>query len=213
MQTVTRDELLQHLVELGTTIRQRKLVAIAGAPGSGKSTLSEWLVKEINKTSDQEIAAIVPQDGFHLDDAVLKSKNQLAVKGAPDTFDIAGFLTLLQRLKPEAEVAVPVFDRTLEISRNCARIISSSHKLLIVEGNYLLLQNHPQWRQLNTLFDLTVFIEIPLQELRLRLQRRWIGQGFSLEKANEKVDSNDINNARAVIEHSAKSDLVIRFDL
>ncbi|MCB1756742.1 MAG: nucleoside/nucleotide kinase family protein, partial [Gammaproteobacteria bacterium] len=153
----------------------------------------------------------VPQDGFHYDNAILDRRDRLAAKGAPDTFDTEGFRALLTRLKAEATVAIPLFDRTLDVARNAARLIDSSHRLLLVEGNYLLLQNHPQWRQLKPLFDLTVFLETPVQELRRRLQLRWTDLGFNPEKAREKVEGNDLVNAETVIRYSARSDYVLRF--
>lgn len=172
--------------------------------------MSEWLADQLNAERDQEIAAIVPQDGFHFDNAVLKQRNRMVSKGAPDTFDVAGLVSLIQRLRVEKEIAVPVFDRNLEISRNCARIISPDHKILLVEGNYLLLDNHSQWRQLKPLFNLTVFLETPLEELQRRLKQRWIDHGLPIDEAIKKAESNDLINPTYVIRRSAESDYVIR---
>ena len=128
----------------------RRLVAIAGAPGSGKSTLAERLVEDLNAAAPAT-AAVLPMDGYHYDDAVLIARGLRARKGAPDTFDVAGFGYMLARLKrnDEPEVAVPVFDRDLEISRGSARMIPQEVRVLVVEGNYLLLDRAP-WSALRS---------------------------------------------------------------
>ena len=210
MSEISSDQLVTLLERLQSNCDRRVLIGIAGAPGSGKSTLCEWLSDQLNAQKDHEIAAIVPQDGYHYDNVVLEQRNRLDSKGAPDTFDVAGLYSLVQRLRVEKEVAVPVFDRNLEISRNCARIVSPDHKILLVEGNYLLLDKHSEWSQLKLLFDLTVFLETPLKELQRRLQQRWIDYGLPIAEAIKKAQSNDMINARYVIRHSAKSDYIIR---
>lgn len=99
----------------------RQVMAIAGAPGAGKSTLVERLADALKG----QPVAILPMDGFHYDDAVLHAMGRRPWKGAPDTFDVGGLRSVLLRLRDGAEgaVAVPVFDRDLEISRGSARII------------------------------------------------------------------------------------------
>ena len=99
---------------------RRYIVAIAGPPGAGKSTLATDLAERIG-----EGARVVPMDGFHLDDAVLNARGLRHRKGAPETFDAAGFLHLLQRLRAEEEVAIPIFDRTLELSRAAADVVTA----------------------------------------------------------------------------------------
>ena len=113
----------------------RQVLAIAGAPGSGKSTLVESLAQAL---AGQPVA-ILPMDGFHYDDAVLHAMGRRPWKGAPDTFDVGGLRSALARLRDPAEgaVAVPVFDRDLEISRGSARIIGPEVRLILAEGNYL----------------------------------------------------------------------------
>ncbi|MEO8014814.1 MAG: nucleoside/nucleotide kinase family protein, partial [Polaromonas sp.] len=96
----------------------RFLCALAGPPGAGKSTLAAAVVKALGPG-----ARAVPMDGFHYDDAVLDTLGLRARKGAPETFDVAGFAHLLHRLRAEASVAIPVFDRSLEISRAGAEIV------------------------------------------------------------------------------------------
>ena len=187
--------------------RDRILVAIVGAPGSGKSTLSGLLQTELEaryKLNTQ----VVPMDGFHLDDTILKQRGLLARKGAPQTFDVDGLRNILMRLidTPAADVLVPVFDRERELSRASAREIPGSAEVILVEGNYLLLEAAP-WNTLKQYFDISVMIHCEEPVLRQRLMNRWLDLEFSQEAARKKVDENDLPNAVTVISQSLKSDL------
>lgn len=188
----------------------RRLIAIAGAPGSGKSTLAESLVEEINRAIPGE-AAILPMDGYHFDDMVLEARGHRPRKGAPHTYDVPGFAHMLGRLRrnEEAEIAVSVFDRELEIARAGARLIPQSVNRLIVEGNYLLLQHEP-WSMLAPLFDMSVMIEVPEPVLEERLSRRWKELGLSPAEITAKIEANDMPNGRTVITESRAADYVIR---
>lgn len=183
--------------------KTRFTVAIAGAPGAGKSTLAASLAETLGSGS-----VVVPMDGFHFDNAILQARGLMAVKGAPQTFDVAGFTALLGRLAMEDHVAIPVFDRAADLSRAGAAIVSSSRPLRIVEGNYLLL-DRPGWRDLRRHFDLTIFLDVPEAELERRLVQRWLDHGLDPEAARARALSNDIPNARLVIAHSAGADLVV----
>ncbi len=138
---------------------RRRIVAIAGAPGSGKSTTAEQLKERLNARRP-DVADIFPMDGYHYDDMVLNARGHRARKGAPHTFDLDGFRTTLERLRADdgREVAVPVFDRSIEIARAGGRIIEPATRIILTEGNYLLL-DEPGWRDLGPLFDLTVMVE------------------------------------------------------
>ena len=195
--------------DLADLIRQkakgqgRFLVALAGPPAAGKSTLAAKLVTALGQG-----AKAVPMDGFHYDDAVLIARGARGRKGAPDTFDVQGFLHLLRRLRHEAEVAIPLFDRALEISRAGADVIGPDDQILVVEGNYLLFQQSP-WPEAAALFDLTVWIDVPLPELERRLLDRWAGYGKSETEARAWIAGNDLPNIRAVIAGSAPADVVL----
>ena len=182
----------------------RQVIAIVGAPGAGKSTLVERLAESLADT------AILPMDGFHYDDAVLHQMGRRPWKGAPDTFDVGGLRSTLARLRDPAEgpVAVPVFDRDLEISRGSARIIGPEARLILAEGNYLLLNAAP-WPSLRPQFDLTIRIEVPEDELRRRLTRRWIGYGLTEAEIAFKLDENDLPNGRLIIHEGAAPDYLL----
>jgi pantothenate kinase len=145
---------------------RRIVIALAGPPASGKSTLAELIAAKLNE-NEPDSAAVVPMDGFHYDDIVLVARGLRPRKGAPETFDCAGFAHLLSRLaaNTEDEIAIPVFDRSIEISRGGARVIPKSVKYILAKGNYLVLGREP-WSKLRTLFDITVFLDVDEAELR-----------------------------------------------
>jgi pantothenate kinase len=188
----------------------RRLITIAGAPGSGKSTVAERLVSKLN-TDRPGAAAILPMDGYHFDDAVLNERDMRARKGAPETFDVGGLGHMLRRLKlnDEDEVAVPVFDRAIEISRAAARLISKTVSTIIVEGNYLLLDLPPR-SNLREMFDATVMIDVSEEVLRLRLTERWESYALSTEEVKAKVETNDLVNGRVVATNSSKPDFILQ---
>jgi pantothenate kinase len=184
----------------------RSLTAIVGAPGAGKSTLAATLAAALD-TDAPGSAAVLEQDGYHFDDRVLEQRRMRDRKGAPETFDTGGLFHMLRRLKDnrEDEVAVPVFDRDIEIARAGARIIPRTVRSIIVEGNYLLL-DRPGWRDLLPLFDITVMIVVAEETLRQRLIARWAGFQLSPEEIAAKVEGNDLPNGRLVIGASAKAE-------
>lgn len=195
---------------LKKNVQKRIMIAIAGAPASGKSTLAESLVERLN-SFETGLAALAPMDGFHFDDAVLKSKNLFKIKGAPQTFDIGGFRHLLGRLKQnnEAEIAVPLFDRNLEISRAGARIIGQDVKIIVVEGNYLLL-NQPPWNEFSKLYDITIFIEVPREILKQRLVQRWQSFDYSPAMIEQKLDITDMPNVDLIANESSPANYIIQ---
>jgi pantothenate kinase len=193
--------------DLAEMIRQksagqgRYIVALAGPPGAGKSTLSEALLALVPG------ARVVPMDGFHYDDAVLNARGLRSRKGAPETFDVAGFAHLLGRLQAGGEVAIPVFDRSLELSRASADVVTDADRVLLVEGNWLLLDEAP-WDGLGAFFDLTVMIDVPEVELDRRLLARWAHYGKTPEEARAWIDGNDMPNIRRMVQGSRAADFV-----
>jgi pantothenate kinase len=197
------------LTEEGAT---RRIVAIAGSPGSGKSTAAESLKARLNARRPG-VADILPMDGYHFDDAVLNARGDRPRKGAPHTFDLDGFRAMLERLRADTgrDVAVPVFDRSIEIARAGGRIVEATTRIILAEGNYLLL-DAPGWRDLAPLFDLTVMIEAREELLIERLTERWLGFGYEPEALIEKLEGNDLPNMRLVLQESRPADVALRSD-
>ncbi len=187
----------------------RRLIALAGAPGSGKSTVADTVVARLD-AAHPGAAAVLPMDGYHFDDGVLVARALLARKGAPETFDVGGFRHMLRRLKAneEDEIAVPVFDRGLEISRASARLISRDVRVVVVEGNYLLLTS-PPWAGLHASFDITVMLRVDELVLRQRLAARWRGYGLSTEQIERKIEHNDLPNGRRLLASSVVADYIL----
>jgi pantothenate kinase len=185
--------------------RKRLVVAIAGPPGAGKSSFVEALAPLLPAGS----VAIVAMDGFHYDNAVLDRSGLRHRKGAPETFDFDGFRHVLERLaRADAPVAVPIFDRVADLARAGAAIVEPDTRFVLVEGNYLLLDESP-WYGLAPLFDYTIFLDVPRGELAHRLVRRWIDHGMDEKTARERAFSNDMPNAERVLAARRKADTVI----
>ncbi|NNE86660.1 MAG: hypothetical protein HKN27_01175 [Silicimonas sp.] len=184
----------------------RNLVAIAGPPASGKSTVAEALQKRLQ--ADGVICGLVAMDGYHLDNAILDARGLRARKGAPETFDYAGFASTVRRLGRDAEVITSTFDRVRDLSLNASAVVSPEMKTVIVEGNYLLL-DEPPWRDLAAQWTLSVFISADQKVLEERLIDRWLEHGFDREAARAKALENDIPNAIRVLNTSVTSDLKI----
>lgn len=184
----------------------RLLIAIAGAPGSGKTTLATELARRLNQ---QKVGTIVvPMDGFHLDNAILEDRGLLLRKGAPETFDGDGFFHLINRLKNNVEVIAPAFDRTRDLSVAGAVVIPANCPVVIVEGNYLMFEE-PPWINLAPLWDLTVWLETPMPKLRSRLIQRWLSLNHSRAAATRRAESNDIPNAERIIAKVLPCDLIL----
>lgn len=187
----------------------RVIAALAGAPGSGKSTLADALAEKLNASS-AGMAAVLPMDGFHYDDRHLVPAGLRPRKGAPDTFDVGGLFHTLGRIRDRTEgfVAVPVFDRDIEIARAGARMVGAETPVIIVEGNYLLLSRDP-WAQLRPLFDVAVLVDVPEPVLRARLTARWQHYGLSPDEIAWKLDGNDLPNGRVVMAESGGADYLL----
>jgi pantothenate kinase len=194
--------------ELASWIREqsagadRFLFGIAGPPGSGKSTLAERLGAEIR-------APVVPMDGFHLPNATLRARGQLGIKGAPETFAAAAFVALVAELRsPGRMVECPAFDRSLDDPVAGRIRVSSDDAVVVVEGNYLLLDQAP-WSSLSGLFDAVAHLDVAADVRRRRLVDRHIAFGRSRAEAVEFVQRSDEINAALVEASRTRADLVI----
>ena len=202
MSEIDYDRLRQLILDRGQS--KRSLTALAGPPAAGKSYIANALCRDLNKYSPDS-AVVLPMDGYHLDDALLEKRGIRDRKGAPHTFDIIGFIHILQRISlgDEIDIAVPVFDRSLELSRAAGRLIPRTARHILVEGNYLLL-DQPEWRDLAGFFTTTVMITAPRSLLERRLMQRW--QNLSPTQAREKCESNDLPNADLVMNSSMSTE-------
>ncbi len=196
--------LINRILDLPTGDR-RNLIALAGAPASGKSTLAERLTAAL-KTCGQ-LPALVPMDGFHLDNKILQERGLQARKGAPETFDAGGFVQLVRRLGTESEVFVPLFDRRRDIAIAGAARVGPEHRIVILEGNYLLFDEEP-WSQLKNHWDLSIRLDVPIVELEARLIQRWRDQGMGEASAMRRAQDNDIPNARRIIKKALPADMM-----
>lgn len=189
----------------------RRVLGICGAPGAGKSTLSEQLVTALGGR-----AVLVGMDGFHLAQRELRRLGREPRKGAADTFDAAGYVDLIRRLgrngpdQPDAEtVYAPEFRRDLEEPIACAVPISPEVPLVITEGNYLLLPD-PPWSALRAALDEIWFLA-PDESVRLaRLIDRHRRYGRSDAEARERAYGSDQANAERILATVDRADLVIR---
>ena len=156
---------------------RRLIIGIAGPPASGKSTLADQLVTCL--VTRGERACLVPMDGFHLDNRILEAQSLLPIKGAPQTFDFYGFEVLMKRICDRSTpIYYPTFNRSLDIAVAGSGVIQPDDDIIVVEGNYLLLDRDP-WQSIYELFDQTIFIKTPMKTLRKRLIQRWINIGLT----------------------------------
>lgn len=184
---------------------ERAILGITGAPGAGKSTLAQWLVDELG-----DDAVLVPMDGFHLANEVLIGLGRRDRKGAPDTFDAAGYVALLERLRAQDDdvVYAPRFDREIEESIGSAIPVARSVRLVVTEGNYLLLAQDP-WSRIRSLLDDAWFL-MPADVVRHeRLIARHMAFGKSEEDARAWSMGSDERNAEVIRATMDAADLVI----
>jgi pantothenate kinase len=182
--------------------RPRHVFGLAGPPGSGKSTVAARLADALG-------AVVVPMDGFHLDNTELDRLRLSRVKGAPETFDAAGFVRLVEQLRSvDGPVSAPSFDRLADRTIEGAITVEPDDHIVIVEGNYLLLE-HPPWAALRGLFHRTGYLDVDDAARVERLVARHVRHGRSLDDAREFVRMSDEANAAIVAGTRQRADLVI----
>ena len=188
------------------TRSRRTVIGITGAPGAGKSTVAEALVRELGPA-----AVLVPMDGFHLSNQVLESLGRRERKGAPDTFDAAGYIALLRRLRePDADIVyAPTFRRDIEESIGSSIPVPPQTPIVITEGNYLLLDAHP-WQQVRGLLDAVWYLQLDDKVRVQRLVARHMDFNKTAEEARAWAEGSDQRNADAVVASAHHADLVVR---
>ncbi|MET8164374.1 nucleoside/nucleotide kinase family protein [Streptomyces sp. NPDC005329] len=212
---LTFDDLLVRARALAGNGGRRALLGIAGSPGSGKTTLAERLVRELNGAGEPWVAH-VPMDGFHLADVELDRLGRRDRKGAPDTFDAAGYAALLRRLREETDgedvVYAPGFERVLEQPLAGAVPVPPTARLVVTEGNYLLL-GAGAWARARAALDEVWFCESDEDERVRRLVARHEEFGKPHEEAVAWVLRSDQRNAELVAATRERADLVVPLPL
>lgn len=200
----TLDEVLD-LARARTRGPGRWVLGIAGAPGCGKSTTAAQIVEAAG-----ESAVVVPMDGFHLTDSELGRLGRHGRKGAPDTFDVAGYVSVLKRLRSETHhtVYAPAFDRSAETSLAGAIAVRPEHRLVITEGNYLLL-DAPGWNDVRALLDESWFLRADESTRMARLVQRHVAHGKQPAAAQEWAAGSDQANAELVARTWLHADVVV----
>ncbi|MBJ3784617.1 nucleoside/nucleotide kinase family protein [Devosia sediminis] len=206
--------LVPHILEMESAAGgQRIAIGIAGGPGAGKSTLAAELVTMLNAVKPGS-AALVPMDGFHMKHAKIEAMGEVDRKGAPHTFEGAAFVSFLHHLKhATAPVSGPGYSRKIEDTVADAFTVAPDVRVLVVEGNYLLLTQGP-WAGVKALLDYTVFIHVPRDLVRARLLRRHGEEGLFTEERNRAhVERNDLPNYDLVDQSREGADVVFALEV
>jgi len=188
---------------------ERVLIGIIGKPGAGKSTLSKFLMAKLSK----ELVTVVPMDGYHLSNKVLKDLKRSDRKGAPDTFDVAGFVSLVKRIRSEQtqNIYYPIFDRAIEESIAAQGVVTSATKVVIIEGNYLL-HDEGGWEVVNDLLDESWMVDVDDDKRISRLISRHIAYGKDPEAAKAWAEGTDEVNAKLIERGRTRADFVVVID-
>jgi pantothenate kinase len=185
---------------------RRQLLGIAAAPGAGKSTLAQAI-----QTQFGEAVQVVPMDGFHLANSELVRLGRRQRKGAPDTFDAAGYVNLLRRIQTQRAdevVYAPEYRREVEEAVAGAIAVLPQTRLIVTEGNYLLLEDEP-WCQLSEVLDETWYLEVP-EDLRYsRLLARHMRFGRTEQQARDWIASTDASNAQRISPTRQRADVCV----
>jgi len=203
---ITKEEAKAIVVERAAA-STRMIIGIIGKPGGGKSTLSKYLLKEMDPT----LVSVVPMDGFHLSNKVLKELGRSDRKGAQDTFDVKGFTNLIERIKLDSAdpIYYPIFDRSIEESIAAQGVVYPSTRVVIVEGNYLM-HDKDGWEGISPLLDQSWYAFLD-EDIRIsRLISRHIAFGKDPESAKAWAKGSDQVNAELIEIGVGRCDFLIR---
>ena len=203
--SLTFDQALSKVENYLATATTRVIIGIVGKPGAGKSTLSSFLMEKL----PAQTVALVPMDGFHLSNKVLKELGRRDRKGAPDTFDSLGYAALLKRITNSADdVYFPVFHREIEESIAAEGVVTAKTKIVITEGNYLL-HNENGWENSAGILTESWYVEVD-DALRLeRLVERHHFYGKDRQAAHDWAHGTDESNARLVENTKGLADFLV----
>ncbi|AJQ97263.1 hypothetical protein [Gynuella sunshinyii] len=213
------DEAVERLIEQINNARSRRLIALAGIPGSGKTTLVREISRRVNEYFQKPVVVDLGMDGFHLSKAQLNTlpdpQQALARRGAPWTFDPGAMRDYLQRLKGSYEMTIcdwPGFEHDIGDPVDAAYQIPADCPLILVEGLYLLYSDHG-WAAVAECFDERWFFDVPMEVAMERLcQRHMRVWGMSREQALAQIAGNDRLNAELVLPTSPFADWVLKGD-
>jgi pantothenate kinase len=195
----------------------RLMVAVAGPPGGGKTAFAATLVAVVNAEAADDVAVLVGLDGWHYPNAYLathfiqRGGERIAlrdIKGAPETFDAAAAYERLSEMRRGGQASFPIYSRELHEPVPAGGSVDPSHKIVVVEGNYLLLDEGP-WRQFRQLFDVRLFIYVPIETLVPGLTDRHRRGGKTPEITARHIREVDLPNARRVAPSIAHAHLIV----
>ncbi len=205
---------LSHLAETilskaNVNTSNRFIIGIAGGPGSGKSTFAVELKELINSKAKSDLEQIFPMDGFHRKNSELQRSGLISVKGAPETFDVEGYLLILKRIKLGENLKAQIYSREAHDIIDNALPIEPHHKIIITEGNYLFA-DLDGWCEIKDIIDLKIYIESEKEVCEKRLLERHMRGGKTEAEALEKIKKVDMENYDLIDQTKKYADEVIK---
>jgi pantothenate kinase len=200
------------LSKVNVNTSNRFIVGIAGGPGSGKSSFAIKLKELINSKSTKsksDLAQIFPMDGFHWKNSDLESSGLISVKGAPETFDVEGYLLTLNRIRLGEDLKVPIYSRESHDVIDNALPIEPCHRIIITEGNYLF-SDMEGWCEIKDTVDLKIYIGAEKGVCEKRLLERHVRGGKTESEALEKIKEVDMKNYDLIAQTMKYADEVIK---
>jgi pantothenate kinase len=191
------------------SVGPRTIVGLVGPPASGKSTVATWLASQVAQRHGIE-SVVVTMDGFHLGNDLLLAMGRRQRKGAPDTFDVDGFVALLDRITTQRAhtIYAPIFRREIEEPIANAVAIAPSTQLVIVEGNYLLHDGHG-WNQVRPALDACWYLDVDPSICHDRLLVRQLATYGSTQAALHWIGTVDEPNAQLIAQSAPRADRLI----